>query len=381
MNGQIYLTNDSEHDAVWTWDLFCRVVDNYGDAGVCWRLARDLAARGQRVRLWIDELHALARIWPQIDATRIRQQVAGVEVAHWEAASSAEPGDVVIEAFACDLPAGWPARMRQRQPVPVWLNLEYLSAEDWVQGCHGLASPREGMAKYFFFPGFERGTGGLLAEPGLAGRRAAWAAAEAAQWRSAQGAPLADVYISLFAYEVPATLVDAWLHGPLEVCCLVPAGRALRQLCDLLQLPLPQTGSCVKRGPLTVLTLPFLRQDEYDHLLWSCDLNLVRGEDSFVRAQWAALPMAWQIYRQEEDAHLVKLDAFLGRYCAGLPEDLTAPLRRFWLAFNGAGQLDWPGFAGTLAAQGPHARRWAAHLHEQGDLVTNLVSFARSKLQ
>ncbi|HSC80142.1 MAG TPA: elongation factor P maturation arginine rhamnosyltransferase EarP, partial [Chitinolyticbacter sp.] len=259
--------------------------------------------------------------------------------------------------------------------------LEYLSAEDWVRGCHGLASPQAGLAKYFFFPGFERGTGGLLAEPDLAARRAAWGAAEAQQWRSAQGAPFADVYVSLFAYEVPALLADAWVQSSLAVCCLVPAGRALQQLCDRLQLPVPQAGSYVKRGQLTVLALPFLRQDEYDHLLWSCDLNLVRGEDSFVRAQWAALPMAWQIYRQEEDAHLVKLDAFLDRYCAGLPEDLADPVRRFWLALNGAGQLDWPGFAGTLAAQGVHAWRWAAHLHGQGDLVTNLVSFARSKLQ
>ena len=40
-----------------SWDVFCRVVDNYGDAAVCWRLARQLAdEHGARVRLWIDLL-------------------------------------------------------------------------------------------------------------------------------------------------------------------------------------------------------------------------------------------------------------------------------------------------------------------------------------
>ena len=31
------------------WDIFCQVIDNHGDVGVCWRLARELAARGHTV--------------------------------------------------------------------------------------------------------------------------------------------------------------------------------------------------------------------------------------------------------------------------------------------------------------------------------------------
>ena len=42
-----------------TWDIFCSVVDNFGDIGVCWRLARRLSAGlGQQVRLWVDDLAA-----------------------------------------------------------------------------------------------------------------------------------------------------------------------------------------------------------------------------------------------------------------------------------------------------------------------------------
>jgi len=62
---------------------------------------------------------------------------------------------------------------------------------------------------------------------------------------------------------------------------------------------------------LTIHTLPRLSQVEFDHLLWACDLNGVRGEDSLVRALWAGKPLVWHIYPQDDDAHLAKLDAFL----------------------------------------------------------------------
>ena len=46
-----------------SWDIFCTVVDNYGDIGVCWRLARQLAAEhGFAVRLWVDDLASFARL-------------------------------------------------------------------------------------------------------------------------------------------------------------------------------------------------------------------------------------------------------------------------------------------------------------------------------
>ena len=65
------------------------------------------------------------------------------------------PGDVVIEAFACDPPDAFLDAMRQVHPV--WINLEYLSAEVWIESCHGLPSQRpDGLVKHFYFPGFTR---------------------------------------------------------------------------------------------------------------------------------------------------------------------------------------------------------------------------------
>ena len=66
--------------------------------------------------------------------------------------------------------------------------------------------------------------------------------------------------------------------------------------------------------------LNFIVQTDYDCLLQAADINLIRGEDSFVQAHWAQKPMLWHIYAQDEDYHLVKLNAWL--------EAINAPL---WL--------------------------------------------------
>src|SRR5512141_1246588 len=115
------------------WDIFCRVVDNFGDVGVSWRLARMLAREHRkRVRLWVDDLTVLAKLRPEIDPRADRQSLAGVEVAilH-EPCGEPEIADVVVETFGCDPPPGYVERMASAEPRPRWINLEYLSAEDW----------------------------------------------------------------------------------------------------------------------------------------------------------------------------------------------------------------------------------------------------------
>src|SRR5213595_706067 len=121
--------------------IFCKVVDNYGDIGICWRLARQLQhEHGVAVTLWVDNLHSFQRICPDLAQGADEQQLAGVTVRHWrDQEGDFAPGDVadvVIEFFACDIPPGYIAAMAQCDPRPVWLNLEGLSAEEWVEGCH-----------------------------------------------------------------------------------------------------------------------------------------------------------------------------------------------------------------------------------------------------
>ncbi|OLU31062.1 hypothetical protein BVH03_09235 [Pseudomonas sp. PA15(2017)] len=372
------------------WDIFCRVVDNYGDIGVTWRLARQLVAeQGAEVRLWVDDLAALARICPQADADSDCQPLSGVEVRHWAPAWQAvEPADVVIEAFACDLPAGYVAAMAARTRPVLWLNLEYLSAESWVEGCHGLPSMQgSGLQKFFFFPGFTTGTGGLLRESGLlAARDRLQESAEArARFLASLGViPGAGTrLVSLFAYENAALAgwLDALASADTPTHLLVPEGRILGDLQRWAGLPL-EPGQVIRRGALSVQLLPFMQQEQYDALLWCCDLNLVRGEDSFVRAQWAGRPLVWHIYPQQDDAHLEKLDAFMALYCQGLSGEAQAALRAVWQAWN-VGEDMAPGWAAWLQCAdelAAHAHGWARRQAVRADLAAALVQFYRNWL-
>ena len=372
------------------WDIFCCVVDNYGDIGVTWRLARQLVAEhGADVRLWVDDLAVLARICPQADAGAGCQRLSGVEVRHWAPAWQAvEPADVVIEAFACELPADYVAAMSTRETPVLWLNLEYLSAERWVEGCHGLPSMQgNGLQKFFFFPGFTAGTGGLLRERGLLAARDRLqgdSAARAGFLASLGITPAANArVVSLFAYENAALAgwLDALAGDDLPTHLLVPEGRILGDLQRWAGQSL-EAGRVLQRGALSVQVLPFMQQDRYDGLLWCCDLNLVRGEDSFVRAQWAARPLVWQIYAQQDDAHLEKLDAFMALYCQALSGEAQAALRALWHAWNTGEAMApawtaWRQHADELAA---HAQAWARRQAGRADLAAALVQFYRNWL-
>ena len=358
------------------WDIFCKVIDNHGDVGVCWRLARALAAGGDAVRLWIDDASALAWMAPR--------GCPGVTVLRWHEDAAIAPEhlaperapDVLVEAFGCDPAAAVIAQVVQAMQSDgrkrCWINLEYLSAEPYVERLHGLPSPvfrgpGAGLTKHFFYPGFTPATGGLLREPELMARRAAfdraaWLARQGIDWRG-------ERLVSLFSYEPPAlrALLAQLSASPEPTRLIVTAGRAAGAVRALY--PSGKAG-----GSLALSWLPHVPQDDFDHLLWSCDLNFVRGEDSLVRGLWAGAPLAWQIYPQDDDAHHVKLGAFL--------DWLEAPesLREFHYAWNGfsAQGLRLPD-APTLAQWGSVQQEARGRLLAQPDLASSLRRFVAQK--
>ncbi len=374
------------------WDIFCRVVDNYGDAGVCWRLARQLASEHAReVTLWLDDLAPLARMAPGVDPGRDAQAVAGVALRRWaDPFPGVEPAAVVVEAFGCGLPDAYVAAMVQTTNAPRWFVLEYLSAEPWIDAAHGLPSPhpRLPLARRFWFPGFTPRSGGLLRERGLAAARDAFrrdARARAALWASlGVAAPAAgELRASLFCYPNPAlpALLDAWADGEERVTCLVPEGVAAGALDAWTGGSVPHAGRPFRHGRLAIEAIPFLAQDAYDRLLWACDVNFVRGEDSFVRAQWAARPLVWNVYPQAENAHLRKLDAFVDRYAGGLDPVAAAAARRFFRAWNGAAAAGpvgeaWRDFGAARPRLAAHAAAWATQLASLPELATDLAKAA-----
>ena len=314
----------------------------------------------------------------------------GVEVLPWP--GPAVVGDVVVEAFGCDPPEATVAAMAARALPPVWLNLEYLSAEPYVERSHGLPSPqRNGLTKWFFYPGFTAGSGGLLREPGLLAERAAF---DSAAWLLAQGiAHLAgERVVTLFCYDNPA--LPALLHD------------LAREPTLLLLTPGPaqqQVAAHATPAGLRLHRLPWLSQTAFDHLLWASDLNFVRGEDSLVRALWSGVPFVWQAYPQHDGAHTAKVDALLDHLQAPAA---VAALWRAWngmtadLAAGGAANLAadlaadlaasgaggpalpalpaLPGSAGSADPWLAAARAWQQAHAAQPDLVSQLMRFVRS---
>ena len=390
---------DTHSSPTLRWDIFCRVIDNHGDLGVCWRLCADLAQRGHSVRLWVDDASALAWMAPQ--------GCMGVTVYAWpdDAALQALTqdtnfpiGDVVVEAFGCELPEAFQARMAQGTP-PVWINLEYLSAEDYVARSHGLASPvmsgpARGMTKWFFFPGFTPDTGGLLREPDLleaptttfisatsvgtvAASQTKQSKFDRAAWLTALSLdkPIAgnERLISLFCYEPVALpeLLKQLSQADEPTRLLVAQGRPSAAVTVATQaLHMPSSGT----GQLHISQLPYFSQIDFDHLLWACDFNLVRGEDSLVRALWAGQPFAWHIYPQDDLAHHDKLHAFEAAL------DMPVDLRKFHAVWNGLEMAPLPALSRAALDDW---RRWSRQaqqrLQAQTDLTSQLLGFVAQK--
>ncbi len=387
------------------WDIFCQVIDNHGDLGVCWRLSAQLAALGHRVRLWVDDASALGWMAPGA----LEGHIPGIQVLPWtrpfdvgmppDRLATLPVANVWIEAFGCEIAPEFIAAQRHStlgrgqndSKTPVWINLEYLSAESVVERNHGLPSlvnqgPGQGLTRFFFYPGFTPGTGGLLRELDLMKRqasfdRAAWLAGQGVAWHG-------ERLVSLFCYE-PAAL-GAFLSrlraDPRPTRLLVTDGRAQTVVKAWFSHQIGTIPASEGQGSLSISYLPALTQIHYDHLLWACDLNFVRGEDSLVRALWAGRPFIWQIYPQDDGAHAAKLEAFL--------DWLQAPhsLRQFHRIWNGT-DADCAGAA--LPAPPPTLLRalppadapdWAdcalaarSRLLAQDDLVTQLLGFIAKK--
>jgi uncharacterized repeat protein (TIGR03837 family) len=367
-----------------TVDVFCRVVDNLGDAGVCWRLSRQLAQdHSLRVRLWIDRPETLAAFVLSGSEDEALIQQGLLDIRHLQDSFlENEPADLVIETFGCDVPNEYAQRMAQRAPQSYWVNLEYLSAEDWVEGCHALPSPhpRLPITRWFFFPGFTEKTGGLLRERGLLERR------RSAQIQAVQKKSPSDqshsIKVSIFCYDHP--MVDALFDAfetyhqktgiPTE--CRVFQGPAQRRAEHWI--------SVHPSHATRFIFLDWMTQSDFDAVLWECDLNVVRGEDSFVRAQWSGRPFLWDIYPTEDDAHLVKMAAFLRRYREGWMETpagkILGQLWQPWVRRESGGLAEaWMEVCSNFKTLTEHAEAWSDRLASQSDLTTALLGFLKTK--
>lgn len=376
--------------------IFCSVIDNFGDLGVCWRLARQLSTEhGARVVLLVDDLAAFQLLDQRINPTLADQSLDGFTLMYWNSHETLAlmPADLVIEGFACTLPNDYRANLRAKN---VWINLDYLSAEAWIEDCHRLSTPQpNGASTTFWFPGFTPNSGGLLREAGLLQRLGD--PAQARSFWQRLGLPQATAgtpRLSLFCYETDSVhaLLEALYEGKTDL--MICAGKALSATNKLLPEPLA-IGDSRQHGASTLYALPMLAHTEYDQLLAACDLNIIRGEDSFIRAQWAAKPMLWHIYPQDELAHETKLAAWLARIEAAISSDATTANAQFLThtAQSIWRSAQWAWVRNKLTPKHIHEllaelqplsammQRWREHLMQQPDLATQLMRFYANKVE
>jgi uncharacterized repeat protein (TIGR03837 family) len=347
-----------------TADIFCRVIDNFGDAGVAWRLGAQLALEHDfLVRIFIDLPDVLAQIAPQV------LSAAHPKIQYWNDADHAVPAELVLSTFCCRVPEAYIKAMHAQPKKPVWINVEYLSAEPWVETYHKLPSLRpDGLIEYFFYPGFTEKTGGLLREYDVRNRM-----------ESAKTAPQvlsnAPFTVSVFCYETPslAALIDGMNDVGTLAHLLIPEGRVSAQL-GLTSAHATRTQGCV-----TLEAIPFTDQAGYDQLLARCDFNIVRGEDSFVRAQWAAKPFLWHIYPQAENAHVAKLQAWLERFQSEIPAaQFRHEIGCFFHAWNAGDtaiiRAQWPLIFAYRSVWKSVCYAWRIRLYREPDLVSRLLT-------
>ncbi|WP_416190631.1 elongation factor P maturation arginine rhamnosyltransferase EarP [Neisseria sp. CCUG12390] len=380
----------SEKKSCW---MFCNVIDNFGDIGVSWRLAQALCHElDWEVHLWVDDLPALRTICPALPSVPCNHQNIGVH--KWTAQSADDIATLpqpqtVIETFACNLPQNISDIIKNHRPL--WLNWEYLSAEESNERLHLMPSVQaDGLQKFFWFMGFSEKSGGLIREADFAER----IDFEPTFFRRHYGLPdkTTEEWL-LFGYQSPvwAKWLDMWRqHG--EPITLLLAGH---QIIDSLKSAgvVPETalqapGDIFQTACVRLVKIPFVPQQDFDKLLQLSDGLIVRGEDSFVRAQFAAKPFFWHIYPQDEMVHLEKLYAFWQKTAPFYPIHIMTAHQALSDELNGAHELSaeqrlnaWQ----TLAAHRLQWRQsvadWQKFLFSQTSAMEKLAKFVSNTLK
>lgn len=395
LNSPETMLSDESMAEAW---VFVRVIDNYGDAGVGWRLSCLLAEYlHMHVRLWIDDTDALNKLVPAPEKqARITIEAWQGDAMMQQQLSAAADPVLVIETFGCELPPQVLERIRECRPL--WLNWEYLTAEDWAVGLHAMSSLQpNGLEKYFWFMGIDEGSGGLLREPDYLAEREKFRQQPQLQqaFRQEYGLPLqhtGQLWL-VFAYTSGqwAQWMAMWQQADTPVTLWLAGGQVIESLrAAKLIAPeeLQQEGDICELGNVTLVRIPFVPQAAFDRLLWLADAAIVRGEDSFVRALWAGLPFFWHIYRQDDDVHLQKLHAFWFKAMQGWPAELRQAFTVLSDDLNGAGAVSslkreqaWQYLCAHWQSWVKSATAWSEMLHGQDNALEKLARFSHLPLK
>ena len=336
-------------------DIFCQVIDNYGDVGVAYRLAREFKRvyPNKKLRFVINQTEELNLIRKSED----------IEIILYKDISKIEnSADLIIESFGCEIPKKYMDKALKNSKLII--NLEYFSAEKWVDDFHLQESFLGGnLKKYFFIPGLSEKSGGILLDNEFLERKKKVEANK-------------EYYLEKFGIKEKYDLIGSVFSYEKNFDSLIEELKKLGKKIILLILSEKTQKNFIKYfdnnnyyDKIKFVKLPFFTYNKYEELLALCDFNLVRGEDSFVRALLLGKPFLWHIYPQDENTHIEKLESFLEKYCSNNKE-----LKQTFINYN-INKDDFSYFFKNFKEIEKYNKNYANYLIKNCDLMEKLINF------
>ena len=331
-----------------TLDIFCEIIDNYGDIGVVYRTAKELQKifPKSKIRAFLNKLDEFKKINSQV-LDLSSQNIDGIEYITFDYlrdnANELLTAQVIIEAFGCQIPKEYMEIAYDNSELLI--NLEYLSAEDWIEDFHLQSSPlgRGKLKKVFFMPGFTEKSGGVIADSNYL-ERIQRVLENKEFYEKKYLSDIEDrenkIIGTLFSYEKNFTpLLEDLKKLDKDVVILAMGEKTQDSLRKILKnFSIEDFRNSLKYGKIEIRFLNFLNQEEYEELINIVDFNFVRGEDSFIRAVLTGKPYMWHIYCQEEYAHMDKIEGFLDKYRKVIEnfsdEDFLLNMEKFFKDYN-----------------------------------------------
>ena len=353
--------------------VLCKVVDNFGDIGVVWRLCKRFKEIDPsiKINLITDDLVSFKKIFNKLSVEVVFQSFMGIDIYDWKnyaycyevfRKNDGEKLSIILENFQCGRP-DWMEKILFEEKLNRTVNIimiDYLTAEKYAEDFHCLKSLTRSakVQKVNFMPGFTPKTGGLIID-------SAW---EKSFKRKRKGPAL------IFTYGRDWTPLAQALNKTSYNSILAP-GKGFDSF--------KKAYNEIEKKRFQLEELDFMNQEDWDLVMKKCSVLFIRGEESLSRACLSGIPFVWHAYPQSEEYQLVKVDALLDRISEYFEFDDFELIHRVWLDFNSPQdkipaekfEKDVIEFLDRVDKLEKGFSAFATDIRKNGDLASNLMTF------
>lgn len=365
--------------------VLCKVVDNFGDIGVVWRLCCQLSNQikkenfTSKINLIVDDLASFNKICNSVDSNKSFQIVENINIFNWNdeklcydefSKNDGENLSVILEVFQCGRPL-WMEKIlfeeKLNRTVQI-IMIDYLTAEKYAEDFHCLQSLTRSskVQKVNFMPGFTNKTGGLIID---------------SEWEHFCDYKNNKTLLC-FTYDRNwDALANACKKSNYIEKVLIAPGKGFESLKKSFY------SNFIKDSNLKIEELSFMNQNEWDKMLKNCGVLFIRGEESMSRACLSGIPFVWHAYPQSDEYQLIKVRALLERMSVHFKCEDFKIIEKVWILINSAeSEVEQEVFEKAILDFFDNAeklvygfREFALDLRKNGDLCSNLMTFIKNR--